>query len=296
MRLFYRRSADEAPVPGLAETAAASGWRPAAEQPLDRDLTDALHDIALDMHGVGRGIDNIGQNTNLRVVVLRDAFCFDEAGRTVTAANARAVVDRFAQIGLGRPMDVALCAVELPTLLRPGVVYSRRYHLRLHTGTTGSGNPTFDERYVVSGLPASVGGTWLTPQVQQLILAHDDWVLYAAGSTLVCLTKGPFASADDVVRRVHDLLQLVAAVPTSVIPDHADHSVDDLAARIAGIDSIDQALVFLQQLSDTDRQRLARSDTPLADFADVRTPEEAMLRMQSMPPARQMQLMAMFMH
>jgi hypothetical protein len=295
MRLFYRRSADEAPVPGLAQTAAASGWRPAADQPLDRDLTDELHDIALDMHGVGRGIDNVGQNTNLHVVAFRDAFCFDDGGRPVTVANARAVVDRFAQVGLGRPMDVALCAVELPALLRPGVVYSRRYHLHLHMRENATGNALFDEQYVVAGLPSSVGDTWLTPPVQQLILAHDDWVLMPFGSTLVCLSKGPFTSADDVVRRVHDVLQLVAAVPTSVLPEHTDHSVDDLAARIARIGSIDEALAFLGQLSEDDRTRLARSDTPLADFADVRTPEEAVQRLQSLDRARQMQLMAMFM-
>lgn len=70
---------------------------------------------------------------------------------------------------------------------------------------------------------------------------------------------------------------------------------DDLTARIARIDSVEDALAFLHQLSDADRERLGHSDTPLAEFADVRTPEEAMLRIQSLPLERRMQLMAMFM-
>lgn len=296
MRLFQRPSAaDAAPVPGLAESAAASGWQPAPDPPIDPDMKGALHGIALDMHRINRGIDSVGPTVTSRMMAFYDAFRFNDSGRTLTVANARAILDHTVRYVLG-PVDVALCAVELPTLLRPGVVSSRRYHLRLHVPATPTGNPAFDERYEVSGMPASVGGTWLTPQVQQLILAHDDWVLYAFGATLVCLSKDRFATADDVVRRTREVLQLVAAIPTSVVPAQADHSVDDLAARIARIDSIEEALAFLQQLTDADRERLAQSDTPLADFADVRTPDEAMLRMQSLPPARQMQLMAMFMH
>ena len=295
MRLFHRRpAAEEAPVPGLAETAAARGWHRAPEHPIARDLSEMLHDIAFGMYGVGQVSDPGLSGANSRAVVFRDAFCLTDAARSVTVANARALHGRDALVLFGPAIDVGFCAVEVPTMLQPGVVYSRRYHLRLHVRNHPTGNPAFDERYLVAGMLGSVDATWLTPPVQQLVLAHDDWVLVAFGATLVCLSQGPFATSDDVVRRVGEVLQLVAAIPTSVVPARADHSVDDLAARIARIDSIDEALAFLQQLSDADRQRLARSNTPLADFADVRTPEEAMLRLQSMPRARQMQLMAMF--
>jgi hypothetical protein len=294
MRLFTSRAAaDRAPVPDLAATAAASGWRPAPDPPVDRDLYQTLHGVILDMYGVGRGIDYVGPNVMSGRVAFRDAFCFDDAGRPVTVANAHALlaygVPRF-----GKSLDVALCAIQLPALLHASPVYSRLYHLRLHLPSTPTGNPLFDERYAVVGMPFSVGPTWLTPQVQQLILAHDDWVLLPFGTTLACVTKGPFTSADEVVRRVRDVLALVAAIPTSIVPARADHSVDDLAARIAGIDSMEQALAFLLQLSDADRERLARSDTPLADFADVRSPEEAMLRLQSMDLGRRAQLLALF--
>lgn len=120
-------------------------------------------------------------------------------------------------------------------------------------------------------------------------------MLLSFGTALVCVTQGSFATADDVVRRVHDVLDLVAAIPASVVAHRVDRSVDDLAARIARIDSVEQAITFLQGLGDADRERLARSDTPLAGFADVRTPEEAMARFQALDQAQQMQLMGLFM-
>ena len=126
----------------------------------------------------------------------------------------------------------------------------------------------------------------------------DQFAIYSGvgiGTALVCLTQGSFTTADDVVRRARDVLDLVAAIPATVVPDHVDRSVDDLAARISRIESIGDAITFLQGLTDDDRERLARSDTPLAAFADVRTPEDATARFQALPPAQQMQLMALFM-
>ena len=63
---------------------------------------------------------------------------------------------------------------------------------------------------------------------------------------------------------------------------------------IAHIDTVEQALAFLQQLSDADRQRLAASPTPLAKFADVRSPDEAIARMMALPEMERLQLLAMF--
>ena len=40
--------------------------------------------------------------------------------------------------------------------------------------------------------------------------------------------------------------------------------------------------MFLEQLSPDDRQRLAQSNTPLAAFADVATPEQAIARLESL--------------
>jgi hypothetical protein len=49
----------------------------------------------------------------------------------------------------------------------------------------------------------------------------------------------------------------------------------------------------LQDLTPDERERLARSGTPLAAFADVRTPEEALARFGALPEAQRMQVLAM---
>jgi hypothetical protein len=296
MRLFqfhHRGGIDHAPVPGLAETAAARGWRSAPDPPFDKDLRDTLYELACDLYGVPRGSVGQEMGRNWRGIGFHDAFRFSDAGRAVTVANARAGLAYEVRWVANPDMWIAVCAVELPALLAPGRVQSRRYPPLLHLVDAPTGNPPFDERYATSR-PAP-GAAWLTPEVQRLLLTHDDWVLLALGTALVCLTQGSFTTADDVVRRARDVLDLVAAIPATVVPDHVDRSVDDLAARISRIESIGDAITFLQGLTDDDRERLARSDTPLAAFADVRTPEDATARFQALPPAQQMQLMALFM-
>ena len=54
-------------------------------------------------------------------------------------------------------------------------------------------------------------------------------------------------------------------------------------------------MAFLQGLTPADREQLARSGSPLAALADVRTPKEAMARFRGLDQPRKMQLMMMFM-
>jgi hypothetical protein len=79
------------------------------------------------------------------------------------------------------------------------------------------------------------------------------------------------------------------------VPDRIDHAADDLVARAAKLTSLDQALAFLQGLTPDERDRLAASDSPLAVMADVRTPEEAMARFQTLDQQKKMELFAMVM-
>ena len=67
-----------------------------------------------------------------------------------------------------------------------------------------------------------------------------------------------------------------------------------ISTRIERISTVEEALAFLQQLSDGDHQRLAQSNTPLAAFSDVRTPDEAMERLQTLDVADRMKLFGMF--
>jgi hypothetical protein len=62
------------------------------------------------------------------------------------------------------------------------------------------------------------------------------------------------------------------------MPTQVDRSVDDFAARIKSLSTVEDALVF----------------TPFALFADVKTPDEAMTRFETLDPQQRMQLLAMF--
>ena len=155
------------------------------------------------------------------------------------------------------------------------------------------GQPVLDSAYRVVGMARLAEGV-VTPEMQQRISARDDWTFIAEDTTVISVCREPFATADEVSQRISDVLAIVAALPASVAPAQVDHSADDLLARIAHIDTIEQALAFLQQLSDADRQRLAASPTPLAKFADVRSPDEAIARMMALPEIERLQLLAMF--
>ena len=161
---------------------------------------------------------------------------------------------------------------------------------------TPAGAAPFDDVFLVAGTPGPVGVTQLlAPDVQQRIMAHDDWIFWAERYLLGCVSRGAFRDAGQAAQRVDEVLGIVAAIPASVLPDQVDHSADDLIARAGRLTSMQEGLVFLQQLTPDERDRLARSDSPLAALADVRTPQEAMARLGALDPQRKMQVMAMFM-
>jgi hypothetical protein len=135
---------------------------------------------------------------------------------------------------------------------------------------------------VLPGLPV----VELTPELQRLLMARDDWLFRTEGNELICGSQDPFGSVNEMLQRIEAVLAFVAAIPTSTMSACVDHSEDDLMVRI---DSVDDAIAFLQQLTSADRERLARSNTPLSTFADVTTPEQAVDRFQKLEPAQQMQ-------
>ena len=150
----------------------------------------------------------------------------------------------------------------------------------------------------MAGTPQGVGpdvGPLLTPQVRQLMMARDDWFFQFERYPLGCIGKRAFQSVDEVRERMSQVLAIVAAIPASVVPDHVDHTEDDVIARIDKLTSLEDAMALLQQLTPADRERLAQSNTPLSAFADVKTPQEAMARFKDLDQGRKMQLMATFM-
>jgi hypothetical protein len=157
-----------------------------------------------------------------------------------------------------------------------------------------TGNPAFDEAFSAAGGTPGTIECVLTPAVQRRIMAHDDWVFRAEGYLFACVRKGKFRDVEEIRHQVAEVMDVVRAIPESVRHRYIDRSADDLAARISRLENLDEATEFLRHLSRTDRENLAESNTPLAAFADVWTPEQAEARFQSLDPQRRWQLIAMF--
>jgi hypothetical protein len=111
---------------------------------------------------------------------------------------------------------------------------------------------------------------------------------------LACIGREAFEAGDELIDRVHEVIGVVTAFPASVAPAQVDHSVDDLLVRIGELDSVEDAIAFLGTLTPEDRQRLAQSPTPLAKFADVRTPDEITARFMELDVNSRLQVLAMF--
>ncbi len=275
------------PVPQQA--AATQGWQPVSGQPLTSGVHYLVHDTARAMYGRPRSATAylaIGATT------YRDAYRASLDGRTVVVANAFTAMEAgFFEAGHGTPV-VAVAAVEIPTILGLICVQSRRYPHVMTSRENPTGDAAFDQRFQVAG--AGDVQALLTDGVRRAIMSRDDWVILFAEYFVVGISKGAYPSGDAVNERVGEMLLLVAALPPSLVPWQVDHSADDLVARIDRIEGIEDAIVFLQGLTPAERETLARSQTPLAAFADVRTPQEAMARFGSLDMQARMQLMAMF--
>ncbi len=304
MPLFGRRhdatGAGPADASGFADAATARGLEPVTGAVLDQPIADAVREAGRVLHGLlpqpvptGTPLHNYAMN-------FHDAFGTTRDGRAIVVANGVVLMNsgllgtRLVGTSLGT-QSVGLCVVELPSMLALACVQPRHYRHRVvrHIPEHETGNPVFDARFIVNcepGLPATI----VTPDMQRLIMVHDDWIFRVARNQFICVGQDPFGSVDEMLHRIDEVLAVVASIPTTVLAARVDHSDDDLIVRIGRLDSVEDAISFLQQLTPDDRARLARSETPLSAFADVTTPDEAIARFQALDPAQQMQLLTMF--
>ena len=155
--------------------------------------------------------------------------------------------------------DVAVCTVELATMVPGAIVQPDRIQQIRHWGRTKVGNPAFDDQFLVNTGDAGFIRQILTSDVQQRIMMRDDWVFWLGENLFACVAKGKSRSIDEVSSRVSEVLGIVTAIPGTVMPSQVNYSADDLVARISRLDDVNDAIAFLQSLTPDERERLARA-------------------------------------
>jgi len=294
VKLFGKKQTAESSggeqVPGLADLAAARGWQPVDGEPL-RDMADQVHRLAWVLHD--RRYSSLYDPTSVEHRTLyRDAYAGEADGHGIVVANAWTNIGPQQVVRLLEGRAIAICAVERckfpPLLIQP----SRLPLLSKHIATTSTGDAEFDARFVTQA-PLPGTAELVSDDVRHRILAHDDWAFVGAPGTLLCASTGPFESADAVAARVEEVLGVVAAFEAGAVPTPADPETAALLDRVARIASLDDALAFLLGLTAHERELLARSDTPLAAFANVTTPDQALEQLQTLDVAQRLRLFAM---
>jgi hypothetical protein len=295
MALFKRRlptSTAEGEIPGLAQLAASRGWKLVDGEPFDSGVTSNLWRLNFALYGQREPISSgTASPVGDRPSSYHETYEGMVEGRRLIVTNHSTNI---AQLRVYDFEAIAVCAVEVGSISPVMLIQPRALPLvARHVPTTASGDTEFDERFVAVLAP-TVGAEVLTEDLRRLVMAHDDWALLGNEQFLLCVSRGRYESGDAVAKRIDETLGILHTFPTSVVPAELDRSVDDLAVRIEKISTIDEALMFLEQLSPDDRQRLAQSNTPLAAFADVATPEQAIARLESLDVPQRMQLLSMF--
>ena len=301
MALFGRHKKDSPPPepeptphdPELIQAAAGVGLQWADDVgPRIHQAYDNIHRASRVLHGfppkysstVDVGIPNM---------FYTDVFTGTIDGRAVTVANVRTPIEAMSLEYAAKVHTTSLVTVELSTLV-PYQVEPRMRHQAFHGLEMKTGDEAFDSAYRIVGLVALGESPFASAEVRQRIAAHDDWIFVFDGPMLACVGKEGFDDGEELVTRVHEAIGVVTAFPATVAPAQVDHSVDDLLVRIDKLESVEDAIAFLQTLSPSDRDRLAHSPTPLAKFADVQTPDEIMQRFMALDLNERMQVLAMF--
>ena len=305
------RRLQEAGIPGLSDIAVRQGWEPASSAPYAGLLEADVREISQAVYEAPPGLAAPGVQAGAGPIAYTDAYRGALDGRMVLVANAWTSI-------AGTLRGMAVCAVELPAALTLLSVQPRRFRAALALPEIATGHPAFDGRFLVQATADLDGPVQdiLTRDVQQRMLARDDWFFRAGRGLLGSVTPEPFRAVDEVSTRISEVLAIGAAIPARggraaalaaapIMPapvsyDPADISPDevspaDLLARLAQLASLDEALGMLAALTPAERDLLAGLDTPLAALAGARTPQEATDCYRTLDPQAKLRLAAMFM-
>jgi hypothetical protein len=294
MALFRRRAEpatafDE--VPGLAGAVGGRGMRPAGEKPFDARTEGTIRRVSRTLHGLRAR--PLRPQMGIAPMFFTDVFRGTIDDREVTVANVHTPTETMDPTVAAHVHLTSLVAMEMATILPIEGIEPRQRESAFDGPDVPTADPAFDERFRVAALVGS-GSDLLTTEIRRLIRTRDERTLACVDTTLLSIAKEPFVTSDDPLHAIDEVLAIVRALPASIVPATIDHSVDDLFVRMDNLHSVDEAIVFLGELSDDDRKRLAASPTPLARFAQVRTPDEITTLFLSLPEADRLAILAMF--
>src|SRR5437588_4678471 len=265
MKFFKHRDTGpswDSEVTGLAELAESRGWQPVKEDPFSPRLRDIVQRLHWPLDGRRYPGALLRPAATPSIPLYSNAYRGSYEDRGVVVANC-AVNIGSRTIKQYEMVNTAVCAVELGSLSPIMLLQTAQQPPVERFPTTPTGNPEFDDRFSLA-LSPGLDSQVITPELQQRLMAHEDWAFAGDQYWLACVSRGSFRSAEDVTHRLDEMMSVISAFPTSVVPTHIDRSADDLAARIRALSSPQDVVGFLSQLSPEDRQRLAESDTPLA--------------------------------
>jgi hypothetical protein len=215
------------PIDGMAALAAAQGWTgPSTDPQLDNEQTTYTHEMLRNLWGYPRRLEQGSSGFSIDPKnIFTNVFHGTCDSRPFTIANTRLNVGRYGTVGLERDADrwASVCVMRLPMTLPP--LYVNLHHHDAYRGLmlkhsdfeSEQFNRTFDVESVNPKLASDV----ITPQVMELLLTRDDWVLAYQMDSLICLCANGLHSADDYDQRVKAVAQLIGLLPEFVADDDA---------------------------------------------------------------------------
>ena len=229
-----RRAAQDAPIPGLAEAAAAEGWRgplPAADTATDETRT-CISKLLLGLHGElnpDRGIRSRARLSEpesydsltsmyspMGLARLTQCYGGDLDGRQFTAGNAFAMSDVEIPSGppapLGDELAGAFCTVAVSNRFSAFRIVpdSRR---RLLTGRKTADHPALDGQYTLSYAAGPLGAGLLNDGLATHIASRGDWAFALYHGVLICATFQPLRSSQDAKTLAAATVKAAALLP-----------------------------------------------------------------------------------
>lgn len=235
-QMSARVAAQDIPIAGADQSAAASGWTPIDAPDLSADQADGcICRVALGVHAV-RDTDKTRRQRFGQLFLEKSQLgpaygpyeqlhlvnCYRGAaeGRSFIVGNAYYDI-RFFQgpAGYGGPtpppeeLAAAFCAVYLPAPW-PWVQLIPAIRGWLSRGKDGLGYADLDAAYTAYCPNRDVARRIVGPTIASLVASRDDWGVTLNRTVLACVTRDPLSSGRDAEQLVAVTTQMAALLPT----------------------------------------------------------------------------------